>query len=87
MRIGKIIFIIYNTFLYIIILLRTMKRHTLIQIYKKILSEVINNLQLNKPEKRGRYNKFDNLTYLTRGTHGTLQVPLVEYYNTCFVLW
>ena len=41
-----------------------MKRFTLINKYKHILNDVINNLNLNKKDKRGRHNKFENYFYL-----------------------
>ena len=41
-----------------------MKRFTLINKYKHILNDVINNLTLNKKDKRGRHNKFENYFYL-----------------------
>ena len=41
-----------------------MKRFTLINKYKNILNDVINNLNLNKKDKRERPNKFEKYFYL-----------------------
>ncbi len=43
-----------------------MKRFTLINKYKHILNDVINNLNLNKKDKRGRHNKFENYFLLKK---------------------